>query len=99
MARRSIRRTTNIARLEGPLRQQPSTVRMVDVAARMLPWHSSYLHRSLTLWFLLRRQGIVAELQIGVCKADDQLRAHAWVESGGLVLNDGADAKARYTSF
>jgi hypothetical protein len=75
------------------------TVRMVDVAARHLPWQPSCLPRSLVLWFLLRRQGVAADLRIGVRKHDRQLEAHAWVEVDHRVVNDVPDISAEYPPF
>jgi transglutaminase superfamily protein len=79
--------------------QQARTVRMVDIAARHLPWQPSCLPRSLVLWFLLRRQGVPAELRIGVRKSDRQLEAHAWVEVDQRVVNDTPDIAAEYPPF
>jgi hypothetical protein len=76
-----------------------TTVRMVDLAARHLPWQPSCLPRSLVLWFLLRRQGVPAELRIGVRKSQQQLQAHAWVEVEGQVVNDAPDIAAEYRPF
>jgi hypothetical protein len=72
---------------------------MVDVAARHLPWRPTCLPRSLVLWFLLRRQGVPAELRIGIQKHDRQLEAHAWVEVDQRVVNDTPDIAARYPPF
>jgi hypothetical protein len=59
------------------------------------------LGRSLSLWFMLRRRGVDADVIIG---ADPQrsagtLSAHAWVEVGGVPINDVADVRDRYGSF
>lgn len=55
------------------------------------------LVRSITLWFLLRRRGIDAELVIGALPAGgDRLQAHAWVEVGGEPVNDAPDVRARF---
>jgi hypothetical protein len=74
-------------------------VRMVGAAARHGGWRSSCLQRSLVLWWLLRRQGDGADLRIGVRRLDGKLQAHAWVEDGGRVLNDDADATADFAPF
>lgn len=39
------------------------------------------------LWYLLRRQGIAAELQIGT-RFEGEFQAHAWVEYQGDVVGD-----------
>ena len=81
------------------VRRIAGTVRLVDVAARHLPWHPTCLPRSLVLWFLLRRQGVPAELRIGVQKREQQLEAHAWVEVDHRVINDAPDIAAEYQPF
>lgn len=50
-------------------------------------------------WWLMRRRGLPAQLRIGVRKDDGTLRAHAWVEIRGLVLNDNAEIYRGYTAF
>lgn len=58
------------------------------------------LGRSLTLWFVLRRRGIDAELVLGtLAPTDDDLPAHAWVEVDGVPVNDDPDVRERYGSF
>jgi hypothetical protein len=81
------------------LRQSRATARLVDAAARRGPYRASCLPRSLTLWWLLRRQGIATELRIGVRKAAGALEAHAWVEYQGLILNDRDDVCQRFAAF
>ena len=63
------------------------------------PSHPNCLERSMTLWWMLRRRGIEGELHIGARKEGARLEAHAWVELGGEVLNDGADVHAHYARF
>jgi hypothetical protein len=57
------------------------------------------LERSLTLWWLLRREAIEGELQIGARKIESRFEAHAWVELRGLVLNDSPDVCKHYARF
>lgn len=76
-----------------------ATIRMVQVAARCYqPW-ANCLKKSLVLWGLLGRQGINSELRIGVRREEGNFQAHAWVESGGVVLNDTADVRSRFAMF
>jgi hypothetical protein len=81
------------------LREGRATARLVEAAARHGPCRATCLPRSLTLWWLLRRRGIDGDLRIGVRKGAGRLEAHAWVELGGLVLNDGGDVRERYAPF
>lgn len=76
-----------------------ATARMVLAATRRLPLSLSCLHRSVTLWWLLRRQGLEAALRIGTRLQNSSLEAHAWVEWGGHVLNDAEDAPQRFAPF
>jgi Transglutaminase-like superfamily len=73
--------------------------RMVAAAARNGPWRTTCLEQSLVLLWLLNRRGIPARLRIGVRKEEGELEAHAWIESGGVVLNDTADVSERYRPF
>jgi len=57
------------------------------------------LAQSMTVWWLLRRQGISAELRIGVRKQHGRLEAHAWAEHQRRVLNDNADIGRRFSPF
>ena len=57
------------------------------------------LERSLTLWWLLRREAIDGELHIGARKIESRFEAHAWVELRGLVLNDNMDVCKHYARF
>ncbi len=66
-------------------------VRLVDVAANRGPVRVTCLRRSLAAWWLLRRHGVISEIQIGVRRRDGAFEAHAWVERDGIVLNDRAD--------
>ena len=64
---------------------------LVERAARTVPWPATCLRRSLVLWALLRRDGVHAEIRLGVRKAGGSHAAHAWVECQGVVLNDRQD--------
>lgn len=57
------------------------------------------LERSLTLWWLLRREGVEGELYIGARKSESRFEAHAWVELRGVVLNDSTDVCKHYARF
>jgi hypothetical protein len=57
------------------------------------------LAQSLTIWWLLRRQRICAELRIGVRKRQGRLEAHAWMEHQSRVLNDDAEIGRRFSPF
>ncbi|WP_206437529.1 MULTISPECIES: lasso peptide biosynthesis B2 protein [unclassified Mesorhizobium] len=79
--------------------QAQETARLVSIAAYRGSYSGNCLKRSMTLWFLLRRQGIEGELRIGTRKADGKFEAHAWVEYRGKVLNDTVDVGERFAAF
>lgn len=72
---------------------------LVRIAALRGLVRGNCLAQSLTIWWLLRRQGIPAELRIGVRKRWGRLEAHAWTEHQGRVLNDDVDIAGRYSPF
>jgi hypothetical protein len=57
------------------------------------------LSRSTSVWWLLRRRGVPAELRIGVRKSHRELKAHAWVECQGMAVNDNARRVRGYAAF
>jgi hypothetical protein len=73
-------------------------VRMVNAAARY-GLGSTCLEKSLILWWLLRREGIVSSVRIGARKATGKLEAHAWVERDGVALNEPGDDHRHYATF
>lgn len=75
------------------------TVRMVRAVARHSVGHPTCLEESLTLWWLLRRQGIACELRIGVRKQGEKFEAHAWVERDGTALNEPEALHEHYAAF
>lgn len=76
-----------------------ATVRSAAIAARRGPFEMSCLPRSVTVWWLLRRRGVPAEMRIGVKKEDDALRAHAWVELKGELLTDPETVRDEFYRF
>jgi hypothetical protein len=76
-----------------------SVAMKLDLAARHLFFHTNCLERSLTLRWLLRRRGIVADLRIGVRKESETFEAHAWIELKGIVLNDADEAHLHFAPF
>lgn len=72
---------------------------LVGIAARRGPVRGNCVHRALATWWLLRREGIDSTLKVGVAKDGGRLAAHAWIERGGVPLNDGPDVAERYAPF
>jgi hypothetical protein len=67
-----------------------STAALLRSASVRGVYRANCLDQSVALWWLLRLQGIDADIRIGVRK-DDGLEAHAWVEVGSVVVNDRED--------
>jgi hypothetical protein len=75
------------------------TARMVRVASSRGLCRGNCLQRSVTLWWLLRRQNIESHIRFGARKESGKLTAHAWVEVEGLVLDEEAASKWDFTPF
>lgn len=76
-----------------------ATARMVGAAAHHGIGRPTCLEQSLTLWWLLRRQGIPAQLRIGARTTSERFEAHAWVECGGEAVNDPDGLHLHYAAF
>lgn len=72
---------------------------IVDVASAYAPGPVSCLSRSLLLLWMLGREGVTAELRIGVRKTGGALAAHAWVEASGVPVNDARDVARAFVPF
>ncbi len=84
---------------DAPRERAALTVRMVYAADRHGSFHPSCLAKSLTLWWLLGRQGIRACLRIGVRREREAFEAHAWVECEGVALNEPEERHHHYSAF
>ena len=58
----------------------------VELAGRLIPRASTCLTQALAAQVLLLRWDHPALVHIGTSKGEGELRAHAWVESGGNVV-------------
>jgi hypothetical protein len=75
------------------------TAHLVNAADRHGLVHPSCLAKSLTLWWLLGRQGIRTHLRIGIRKEKEKFEAHAWVERDGAALNEPDEHHHHYVAF
>jgi hypothetical protein len=75
------------------------TARMVRAAAYFSLRRVTCLEKSLALWWLLGRQGIASTVRIGTRKKDGNFEAHAWVECGGVALDEQEEPHQRYAPF
>ena len=74
------------------------TLRGAEAFFRDWPFKASCLERSLALLWMLRRRGYPVRLKIGLSKKSSGLEAHAWLELGGVVLNDEPGIACRYAA-
>jgi hypothetical protein len=75
------------------------TAHMVYAADRHGLSHPTCLALSLTLWWLLERQGIESHLRVGIRKENRKFEAHAWVERDGAALNEPEEHHQHYAAF
>lgn len=75
------------------------TFLLLRLATRYTPNSGNCLSQSLTLWWLLRCQGIDSDLRIGVCEDEHELKAHAWIEYKGQPVNDTPNVYERFVAF
>ncbi len=94
-----LRNLCGTLRLCGEERFAEVVVRLINSAARHGLMATNCLPQSLLVWWMLRREGVEAELRIGVRKERQTVEAHAWVEFSGRVLNDRADVERRFQPF
>jgi len=77
--------------------------RMIDIAAAHGLYRANCLSRSLLLMLALKKRNIPCRLMIGANEQQNiegnDFSAHAWVESGGNVLNDQSDVSQRFKAF
>lgn len=60
------------------------------------PWTGRCLARALSLWLMLRRRGVNAELHLGVRRKGGALDAHAWLVHEGRVVADDDSVWTEY---
>jgi len=94
-----ISRRVSMARSAPPVEDSIHLVHQaVGRAARYMP-RASCLTRSLSIYAMLGRRGIVTQLRIGVVKdAAGKFLAHAWLERDGAKLFPGEEIE-RYLPF
>jgi len=72
----------------GPTCPVEVLLRCFQIAAGHHLYRPACLPRSIALQHFLQRHGHPAVLRIGVRKEGGRLRAHAWVEVGGELVDD-----------
>jgi len=71
--------------------------RIVEIAAHHGVYQASCLQKALVLSALLRRHRVENEIRFGARKEKGELQAHAWVEVGGIALNEDDGVDHRYS--
>lgn len=99
---RSLRWVESVSR--APLAQPPAGVKRVEqaertvaLAAALYPGRALCLEQSLTLHAILRRGGVASQLRLGAQR--HPFAAHAWVEVGGVPVNDVVEHVRHFTPF
>lgn len=72
---------------------------MMEAASRYGLARGNCLSKSLVLWHLLRREGVMATLRVGGRKEGKQFEAHAWVELDGFAINDSGGLRESFVPF
>jgi hypothetical protein len=67
----------------------------VNYACIWYPKQALCLQRSFVTTYLLRRNGIPAQMVLGA--KNFPFKAHAWVEIAGCVVNERSDVQSTYT--
>ena len=83
----------------GEREEVQAACRTVIAALRYSLLQYTCLEESLTLWYVLRKNGIAASLRIGVRKENEKFEAHAWVEHRGEALNQDEAMHRHYAAF
>lgn len=81
------------------LSQAQQLTRWHSAAARHLLLSTNCLEQAMSLYFLLRRQGLPAELRFGARKDAARLEAHAWVVCLGVALNEDLGEHRHFLPF
>jgi hypothetical protein len=84
---------------ESLLDQAHETARVVCIASSRGPYRGNCLQRSLTIWWLLRRQKIEGNIRFGARKEGGRFEAHAWVEFRDKALFDPSDVYPTFKPF
>ena len=71
--------------------------RAQGITRRLVGSNGTCLQRSMTLWAVLARRGIEADLRVGFRRQEGHIEGHAWVEYRGEPVNEAASVVNSYT--
>jgi transglutaminase superfamily protein len=98
-----LRRWTRFGRKRSSVLDAQATIRSARWSQRMVRsltgLGGTCLVRSFTLWTLLLRRGVNADIRIGLRKSEDTFEGHAWLERAGLPINEDAAVVATYSPY
>ena len=72
---------------------------MISIAANHGLYRAGCLPKSLVLVKFLQARDIPCNLKIGARRKGEDFGAHAWVECGGVAINEDTDVESRYAVF
>lgn len=75
-----------------------SAQRAQSLVKRLAGLEGSCLQRSLTLWTLLLKRGVCADLKVGYRSQYGAIEAHAWLEHQGLLINESLAVASTYVT-
>lgn len=64
---------------------------LVKIAVERGFYNARCLQQTLVLWYLLKQSHIESEIRFGARKLAGELQAHAWIEVGGIALNEESE--------
>jgi hypothetical protein len=90
---------TTSTKSESVMARAQSIARLVTIAAAHCPVKVACLHRSLVLWWLLRRRRIPCAIRLGASTWEGRFTSHAWVQCGTEAINEPDAHLSRYHPF
>ena len=91
--------TREVRVANGSTTQAAAIARLVATAANHHFLTLTCLHRSVVLWWILKRLRVECALRLGVRNAPTPFAAHAWVECEGVPVGEPPTASAGYRVF
>ena len=76
-----------------------STLQSLNYATHHGLFRGNCLSQSIVLWWLLRHQGVMSDLRIGVQFRHGSFRAHAWLEHNNSPINEHETIQKDYATF
>jgi hypothetical protein len=80
-----------LARVEKAIHGQQDVRTAILRAAARSPWRTACFEQALAAKIMLKNRKIGSVIYFGVQKNQDNLLAHAWLESGGITVTGGKD--------